>query len=777
MTGRTRILFAIVGAFAAALLVPAAAVADHGIAQKLRSQQEDVGLAPSIGSLEQANPLSQLAATPGALEPETPGSLEQVGHSPLLDRGMNAALAVKGDYAYVGSRTDGTHLNSGVLVVDVSDPSNPGVVNEIGPPLEGNVGETSREMRIWPEQELLMVLNHGCSALIHRCSGGEVAVSSTIRFYDISGANAADPQLVSTFFPSRSGAQIPHEFFLWVDPQRPQERALIYYTNPSRRDQELIVTDVSGARDGKFEEIAEFKVEIPANGMDNRLHSLSISNDGTRGYLAYLGGGFLVVDTTDFANESADPAVRLITPVEQRAFWTDPGAHSAVKLPGRPFALATDEVYGKLGGVLADHGCPWGWTRMIDIRDEARPEVVGEYRVGPHDFEDYCDDVPADQENFSSQSAHNPTLTPNLALITWHSRGFQLISTEDPQQPEQLAEFMPEPLPMVQTEDPALSMGQDKVVMWSYPIVKDGLIYVVDLRNGLYVLRYNGRCADELTDVGFLEGNSNLGDWGRFEAEGPGNGCAAPAAGADGSAGAGAGAGAGGSGGQSQAGTDSGGTQGATACTANRALTSARARGAGTRRLRIGFGRSGTRPVQVDVFQQSVGRRVVGERLVARFRDAGEAFTWNGRANVPGRRVRDGHYMVRFRLRSGNGVVDTRRIVLRRRGGRFQSRPGHFGRVSCRILRKFKLERPVFGGSTRRSLGIAYRLLQRARVSVTVLRKGRVIRRYRTVRRGAGQTYRLRLRQRGLARGDYRVRVRATQGGERQTRTLTSRKL
>ena len=40
----------------------------------------------------------------------SPGSFELVGHDPLLSRGMNAALAVHGDYAYVGSRTDGTHV-------------------------------------------------------------------------------------------------------------------------------------------------------------------------------------------------------------------------------------------------------------------------------------------------------------------------------------------------------------------------------------------------------------------------------------------------------------------------------------------------------------------------------------------------------------------------------------------------------------------------------------------------------------------------------------------
>ena len=62
-------------------------------------------------------------------------------------------------------------------------------------------------------------------------------------------------------------------------------------------------------------------------------------------------------------------------------------------------------------------------------------------------------------------------------------------------------------------EDPALSRGiVNHVVMWSYPIIKDGLIYVVDIRNGLYVLRYTGPFAGEVENTGFLEGNSNLGN-------------------------------------------------------------------------------------------------------------------------------------------------------------------------------------------------------------------------------------------------------------------------
>jgi hypothetical protein len=48
---------------------------------------------------------------------------------------------------------------------------------------------------------------------------------------------------------------------------------------------------------------------------------------------------------------------------------------------------------------------------------------------------------------------------------------------------------------------------------WSrLSIIKDGLIYVVDLRNGLYLLKYDGRFEREVDRIDFLEGNSNQGD-------------------------------------------------------------------------------------------------------------------------------------------------------------------------------------------------------------------------------------------------------------------------
>ena len=100
------------------------------------------------------------------------GSLTQVGHEPLMNRGMNAAMAIHGDYAYIGSRTDGGHEDmphGGVMVVDISDPSDPTL---LGPPFDAKPGESSRELRVWRSQDILIVLNTNCGVgdALHHCT-------------------------------------------------------------------------------------------------------------------------------------------------------------------------------------------------------------------------------------------------------------------------------------------------------------------------------------------------------------------------------------------------------------------------------------------------------------------------------------------------------------------------------------------------------------------------------------------------------------------------------
>ena len=209
----------------------------------------------------------------------------------------------------------------------------------------------------------------------------------------------------------------------------------------------------------------------------------------------------------------------------------------------------------------------------------------------------------------------------------------------------------------------------------------------------------------------------------------------------------------------------------ATACASSLGFARATAKPRG-RGLAFNFTRRARNPVKIDVFRTTTGRRVTGERRVARFDRRARSFRWNGR----GRRVRDGYYVVRFAVRAANGKTDFRRVALRRANGRFRALPAFFRGKQCTLVQTFKLERPVFGGTKRRGLGIAFRLSRLARVTVTVTRRGKVVKRF-TRRANANRTYRMKLGAKGRRRGVYRVTLRAKRPGAASTATLSSRKL
>ena len=189
------------------------------------------------------------------------------------------------------------------------------------------------------------------------------------------------------------------------------------------------------------------------------------------------------------------------------------------------------------------------------------------------------------------------------------------------------------------------------------------------------------------------------------------------------------------------------------------------------------FARRADGPVQVDVFQQAIGRRVIRGRLVARFVDAAGSIAWNGRANRPGRRIRNGLYFARFRMSHLDGRTSYRRVALRRARGRWSVRPSFYRHDSCGLVGSYKLTGPAFGGRSNRAVGISFRLNEAARVRVDVLRGSRVVRRFRAANRTADRIFRLRFGARGRPRGDYRFRLVAVRGAKRVRSVLTSRRL
>lgn len=300
------------------------------------------------------------------------------------------------------------------------------------------------------------------------------------------------------------------------------------------------------------------------------VHSMAVRRNGKTTYMSLEAGHFLALDTRDVTRMKVPAGTvlslnnNLLTDPFNRPVWLQnpldptavpgvfpddcartapftlssgavitvskdcPNGHSSVPVPGRRLALTTDEVYGTF--TFVSFGCRWGWMRLIDVTDPAHPFITGEYMID-QDQLSFCGsaaDTPV-AEQFRSFSSHNPTVLRNLALIDWHSGGLQAIDISDATHPKSAGFFRPQPIPVVATEDPGLSAGpattvsellnptvndpdfKTKVVLWSYPIIKDGLIYVIDIRNGLYILRYTGPHSDEVREVDFLEGNSNLG--------------------------------------------------------------------------------------------------------------------------------------------------------------------------------------------------------------------------------------------------------------------------
>src|SRR6266536_2841335 len=505
--------------------------------------------------------LADVGVGSGGGTPGTASNITLVGHDSLFDRGMNAALALYAarssgrSFVYVGNRTDGSlpcsqtgnvqpchassniHTHPGILIVDVSNPTAPANVGEIGPPYAGLPGITTRELRVWPQQKLLMVMTFRCSSVIHDCApGNDTTFAFDIKFFDLS--DPVSPRFVGAYVPTdRAGARVkPHEMYLWVDP-RNADRALLWLSTPSTsvdpNRPNLMIVDISTApavtdvAEGNWNQFFPGAAN-PANyDFDLSLHSMAPTADGSRTNLAYLRGGFGVLDTSAVARDTDDHLIslndKLLTPVPNFVRWGTgnqcPGhtaagcseSHSAVPVPGRPFELNTDELYGTF--TTPSFGWPWGWARLINVANPARPHLLGEYKIfqNTQTFHGSPGDDLA-TEQFTSYSSHNPTVLRDLAFIAWHSGGLQAIDIADPGDTTQAGWFSPAPLASVATKDPALNGGPNKVTIWSYPIISNGLIYVIDIRNGLYILRYTGTDASDVAGIRFLEGNSNLGD-------------------------------------------------------------------------------------------------------------------------------------------------------------------------------------------------------------------------------------------------------------------------
>jgi hypothetical protein len=205
-------------------------------------------------------------------------------------------------------------------------------------------------------------------------------------------------------------------------------------------------------------------------------------------------------------------------------------------------------------------------------------------------------------------------------------------------------------------------------------------------------------------------------------------------------------------------------------CVTTPGFQSSQVRGSG-RGLRFSFRPQLSLPVGAAVYRVSKGRRATKPRRVARFSKR-RSFRWK-----PRRALRDGWYVARLRAKAATGKTVDRRTAFRVRHGRVSVRGPRFDRADgCGAVEAFRLDSPVFRGSTRRSLGVALRSAAKARVTIR-LRRGRRTVRTISGRVAAGRTRRLRLESKGLGAGAYTVVATVRSGHTRRTVRLGARAL
>jgi hypothetical protein len=438
------------------------------------------------------------ASVPGTIK-----GFRLVGHTDLGNRGMNSPLALAGRCAYIGDRSYAAkpRAGAGIAIVDVRNPARPVRVGTIA----ARPDATQRELRADKGLGLLIVEDYSPyigSAL----SGGDAYSGNDLQVYDIS-KDCTKPRLLSTY---DFGVRAPHEFFLWKDPKHPG-RVLAYVTT-TIYGPDLNVIDLSDPTAPKLVSVYEAPQQ-EASGLNDTvplsnptasqpasyIHSIAVSDDGTKAYVGGWDYGTYVLDTSGLADPAGVPVMRAVG-VSTLNYGAN--VHGNVPVPGKRYGVMVQEEYAAAG-----RSCPFGWLRIADMTDPAALTLAGAYKLPEND----CPKAQAANGTFT---AHNQTTFPSVTLLTWYAGGLRAVDTTNPNRPTEAGVFVPKPTAAVPVErDARLFFAGSKNdrrtgAMWSYPVVQDGLVYVVDIDLGLYVLRYTGVHAKEVAQAAFVEGNS-----------------------------------------------------------------------------------------------------------------------------------------------------------------------------------------------------------------------------------------------------------------------------
>ncbi len=173
-------------------------------------------------------------------------------------------------------------------------------------------------------------------------------------------------------------------------------------------------------------------------------HGLSLSDDGTRAYVAKDANsgtlGMTILDTTQVQNRTPNPVV----PEVSFFTWSSisiPQNTVPITIKGRPYVLESDEFGAQV---------KTGGARLIDISDEARPRVVSNMRLAvmqPENFAAQAGDPGVDTpfrfaQGYTGHFCNVPTrVDPPIVACGMAVSGLRIFDIRDPLKPKEVAYY------------------------------------------------------------------------------------------------------------------------------------------------------------------------------------------------------------------------------------------------------------------------------------------------------------------------------------------------
>jgi hypothetical protein len=415
-----------------------------------------------------------------------------VGHTNLGDRGFNGDVWVHKDHAYVGhwgfqdwatgnDRFCPEQPDSGVAVVDVSDPANPTRVAT----LQNPAGTSAEDVVVYQDG-----LRDIAAAGIQWCGGSRYDANADrgLMLWDVTDpANPAQIGYLKTLCCTRG----VHEFEV---ERHANGRIYAYATVPTSRYADA--NTASGYRDengdGDFRLIDITDPENPAQVSDwgiqdiggpffggqgcdpdaNYGHGAEPSEDGTLVFLSYWDSGFIALDVTN-------PAIPVFKGRTTYPAAADGDAHSSNYDDASGLLFTADEDFCKTSGSGIEKG--FGYLRVYDYSNLAAPVQIGEYRTPQS--------LGTDDQAAGDYTIHNPLLVGDTIYASWYSDSVRVIDVSTPSAPTEVASFVP---PAGQNPVKPSQRGTltNTPQVWGV-VVDSGLVYASDMNTGLWILEVN----------------------------------------------------------------------------------------------------------------------------------------------------------------------------------------------------------------------------------------------------------------------------------------------